>query len=61
VTLDPGVPAELVEQLSLDPHPAVRASTGGDQRLSPSRVLELFDDPFTTEDTAANPHLQQFT
>ena len=57
VTLDPDAPPELVEQLSRDPHPAVRASTADDQRLSPSRVLELFDDPSTTETAAANPHL----
>jgi hypothetical protein len=57
VTFDPDAPPELVEQLSHDPHPAVRASTAADQRLTPGRVLELFDAPSTTEPAAANPHL----
>ncbi len=35
----------------------VRQRTAGDPRLSPSRVLELFDDPLTAEAAAANPHL----
>jgi len=57
VMLDPDATPELVEQLSYDPHPAVRATTADDQRLSPSRVLELFDDPLITEGAAASPHL----
>jgi hypothetical protein len=57
VVLDPDASPELLERLSHDPHPAVRASTADDQRLSLARVLELFDDPPTTEQAAANPHL----
>ena len=57
VTLDPDAPPELVEQLSYDLHPAVRAWTAADRRLTPNRVLELFDDPSTTEPAAANPRL----
>jgi hypothetical protein len=57
VTLDPDAPPALLELLSHDSHPAVRASTAHDPRLSPARVLELFDDPMTTERAAANPHL----
>jgi hypothetical protein len=57
VVLDPDAPPALLELLSHDPHPAVRASTAHDPRLSPARVLELFDDPMTTEHAAANPHL----
>ena len=57
VVLDPDASPELVERLSHDAHPAVRASTADDQRLSLARVLELFDDPPTTEGAAANPHL----
>ena len=55
--LDPEAPPELIERLSHDPHPHVRASTAADRRLSPSRVLDLFDDPRTTEEATANPHL----
>jgi hypothetical protein len=57
VMLDPEAPPQVVERLSHDPHPAVRESTARDRRLSPGRVLELFDDPLTTEGAAANPHL----
>jgi hypothetical protein len=57
VVLDPDASPELLERLSHDAHPAVRASTADDQRLSLARVLELFDDPLTTERAAANPHL----
>jgi hypothetical protein len=57
VVLDPEAPAELLERLSHDPHPAVRACIAADPRLSPARVLELFDDPLTTDRAAANPHL----
>jgi hypothetical protein len=57
VVLDPEAPSELIEHLSHDPDPAVRASTAADRRLSPGRVLELFDDPSTTAQAAANPHL----
>jgi hypothetical protein len=35
----------------------VRQQTAGDPRLSPNRVLELFDDPATAGAAAANPHL----
>jgi hypothetical protein len=55
--LDPQASPELMERLSHDAHPAVRRSTAADRRLSPARVLELFDDPETTEYAAANPHL----
>jgi hypothetical protein len=55
--LDPEAPAELVERLSHDPHPAVRTWVAADPRLSSKRVLELFDDPLTTGQAAANPHL----
>ena len=57
VVLDPEAPPRLIEQLSNDPDPMVRASTAGDRRLSPGRVLELFDDPPTAGAAAANPHL----
>lgn len=35
----------------------MRCSTAADPRLSPTRVLELFDDPETTGRAAAGPHL----
>jgi hypothetical protein len=57
VSLDPEAPPELVERLSHDPHPTVRAWMADDRRLSPGRVLELFDEPPTTEGAAANPRL----
>lgn len=57
VVLDPDASPELLGRLSHDPHPAVRASTADDQRLSPARVLELLDDLATTECAAASPHL----
>jgi hypothetical protein len=55
--LDPEAAPELVERLSHDPHPAVRTSVAADPRLSPGRVLELFDDPLVTGQAAASPHL----
>ncbi|WP_446219879.1 hypothetical protein [Micromonospora sp. IBHARD004] len=55
--LDPEAPAELLERLSHDPHPAVRTCVAADPRLSRERALELFDDPLTTGEAAANPHL----
>ena len=54
---DLSAPAELIERLSHDEHPAVRRSVADDERLSPSRALELFEDPHTTERAAAGPHL----
>ncbi|MEV7231340.1 hypothetical protein AB0M79_30640 [Polymorphospora sp. NPDC051019] len=55
--LDPEAAPELVERISHDTHPLVRQRTADDPRLSPGRVLELFDDPSTGEAAAANPHL----
>jgi hypothetical protein len=57
VRRDPTAAAALIEGLSHDPHPAVRASTASDARLSLGRLLELFDDPSTTEAAASNPRL----
>lgn len=59
VALDPSAPAELVERLSHDPHPAVRGRMADDRRLPPARVLELFDDPAVTGRAAASPHLPE--
>ncbi|GLK99360.1 hypothetical protein [Dactylosporangium matsuzakiense] len=55
--LDPEAPPELIERLSHDAHPMVRMWTADDARLSPGRVLELFDDPATTGAAAANRQL----
>lgn len=57
VSLDPGAPADLIERLSHDQHPAVRVWTASDPRLSRDRLVELFHDPQTTGAAAANPHL----
>ncbi|WP_327000374.1 hypothetical protein OHA72_35290 [Dactylosporangium sp. NBC_01737] len=55
--LDPTVPADVIERLSHDPVRFVRSWVAADARLSPGRVLELFDDPDFTGQAAANPHL----
>jgi hypothetical protein len=57
VAHDPEAPPELIEQVSHYPHPTVRSWMASDPRLSPNRVLELFEDPLTTEQAAANRHL----
>jgi hypothetical protein len=57
VRLDPLARPEVIERLSHDPCWWVRAAMAPDRRLSPGRVLELLDDPTTTEGAAANPHL----
>ncbi|MEV0570019.1 hypothetical protein [Dactylosporangium sp. NPDC050588] len=54
---DRAVPADVIERLSHDPEPVVRGWCAGDARLSPGRVLDLFDDPFSTGGAAANPRL----
>ena len=57
VALDPAASATLIERLSHDEHPTVRSWMAGDRRLSRDRLVELFDDPQTTEAAAANPNL----
>lgn len=57
VRLDPAAPADLIDRLSHDEHPGVRAAMADDPRLRPARVLELFADPSTTGAAAANPVL----
>lgn len=57
VRLDPTAPATLIDRLSHDEHPSVRAAMADDPRLSTARVLELFADPSTTVPAAANPRL----
>lgn len=57
VVLDGHAPAELIEHLSRDEHPGVRNWVAHDSRLSPQRLLELFENPETTEAAAANPNL----
>lgn len=57
VALDPQAPAALIERLSHDDDPMVRYWMASDVRLSPRRVVELFDARETTEAAAANPHL----
>lgn len=54
---DERVTPELIERLSMDEHPAVRRTVAADPRLPLARVLELFDDPATTERAASNPLL----
>jgi hypothetical protein len=56
-SLDPLAPAAVIERLSHDPVRFVRSWVAGDGRLSPARVLELFEDPDLTGLAAANPHL----
>lgn len=57
VVLDPDAPPELIERLSHDPHPMVRNWMADDPRLTPGRVLELFEDESTAGGAAASPHL----
>ena len=57
VVLDPRAPADLIERLSHDEHPGVRSWVARDARLSPQRLLELFEDPETTAAAATNPNL----
>jgi hypothetical protein len=57
VVLDRRAQAELIERLSRDEHPGVRNWVASDARLSHQRLLELFEDPETTEAAAANPNL----
>ncbi|GAA3233474.1 hypothetical protein ACFO1B_23195 [Dactylosporangium siamense] len=57
VVLDRHAPAELIDRLSRDEHPGVRSWVAHDARLSQERLLELFEDPETTEAAAANPNL----
>ncbi|MEV4538058.1 hypothetical protein AB0J82_30180 [Asanoa sp. NPDC049518] len=57
VVRDRRAPADLIERLSRDEHPGVRNWIAGDPRLSRQRLLELFEDPETTEAAAANPNL----
>ncbi|HEX5597786.1 MAG TPA: hypothetical protein VFX61_17500 [Micromonosporaceae bacterium] len=57
VALDPHASAPLIERLSHDEDWRVRYWIAGDERLSPDRVLELFNDPKTTEAAASNPQL----
>ncbi|GIJ43405.1 hypothetical protein Val02_02910 [Virgisporangium aliadipatigenens] len=56
-TLDPGAGPELIERLSRDPHPLVRAWAAGDRRLPAARVCELFEDPAVAGQAARNPRL----
>ncbi|GAA4602876.1 hypothetical protein BJY16_004404 [Actinoplanes octamycinicus] len=57
VTMDPTAAAELIDRLSRDEHPGVRAWMAADERLSVARILELLDDEETAEPAAANPGL----
>ncbi|WP_067502654.1 hypothetical protein [Actinoplanes sp. TFC3] len=57
VPRDPNAAPGLIERLSHDEYAVVRARMASDRRLSPARVLELFDADETTEAAAANPHL----
>ena len=57
VVLDRRAPTDLIERLSRDEHPGVRNWIARDTRLSPQRLLELFEDPETTAAAAANPNL----
>ncbi|MBW6435318.1 hypothetical protein KZ829_16390 [Actinoplanes hulinensis] len=55
--LDPEAPAALIDRLSLDPDPYVRAFLADDPRLSAARVVELLADPEIHGRAAANPNL----
>ncbi|MDI6099943.1 hypothetical protein QLQ12_15185 [Actinoplanes sp. NEAU-A12] len=57
VRFDPTAPAGLIDRLSRDEHPSVRAGMADDPRLTTARVLELLADPATTGSAAANPGL----
>ena len=57
VVMDPTAPAELIDRLSRDEHPGVRAWMAADGRLTTERALELLADPATAESAAANPKL----
>ncbi|BCY07922.1 hypothetical protein [Actinoplanes sp. L3-i22] len=57
VPMDPGASAELIDRLSRDEHPWVRARAAADGRLSVARVLELLADEVTAESAASNPGL----
>ena len=54
---DPTAPAAVIEQLSHDPVPEVRAALADDPRISPARILELLNAPETAGPAAANPAL----
>jgi hypothetical protein len=47
----------VIERLSHDPQPGVRASVAGDRRLPVARVCALFEEPATASSAAANPRL----
>ncbi|GAA2537499.1 hypothetical protein GCM10010435_00640 [Winogradskya consettensis] len=57
VPRDPDASPELIDRLSRDPVPVVRAMAAADPRLSVARLLELFEEEETTEYAAANPLL----
>lgn len=54
---DPGASAAVIERLSRDDEPRVRAAAAGDARLPVARVLELLDDPAAARSAAGNPGL----
>ncbi|GAA0445158.1 hypothetical protein Aca07nite_54560 [Actinoplanes capillaceus] len=55
--LDPEAPAALIDRLSRDPDPYVRAFLADDPRLPAARVVELLADPEIHGRAAANPNL----
>ncbi|WP_207400260.1 hypothetical protein, partial [Actinomadura fibrosa] len=56
---DPAASAEVVERLSRDGEPRVRAAAAGDARLPVARLLELLDDPAAARSAAGNPGLPE--
>ncbi|MGI5241262.1 hypothetical protein [Dactylosporangium sp. CA-139066] len=59
VHLDPDASPALIDRLSRDEHPQVRAWSAGDPRLTAARVLELLEDPETASGAASNPNLPE--
>ncbi|MEU1089684.1 hypothetical protein ABZ401_23180 [Streptomyces sp. NPDC005892] len=60
-TLDPGTGSAVVERLSRDPDPTVRAAAARHPALPPSRLAELLDDEELAHAAAANPALDPDT